>query len=59
VNYWGDEHRSAVGSLNGSEISHKLHREVMLLTPMPGVFQRLVEVFLWDGALLAPLTTRP
>ncbi|MEX1018255.1 MAG: phospholipase D-like domain-containing protein, partial [Litorilinea sp.] len=44
----GDEHWSAVGSLNGSEVSHKLNREVVLLTDVPGVFARLAEVFWWD-----------
>jgi cardiolipin synthase A/B len=37
---WG-----AGGSLNGGEVSHKLNREVALLTGMPGVFERLSELF--------------
>lgn len=41
---------SAVGSLNGGEISHKLNREVVLLTDMAGVYQRLMEVFEYDWA---------
>jgi cardiolipin synthase A/B len=39
---------SAVGSLNGGEISHKLNREVALMTDQPAVYHRLVEVFGWD-----------
>lgn len=46
----GHEQWSAVGSLNGGEVSHKLNREVVLLTDMPGVFLRLSEVFWWDWA---------
>lgn len=41
---------SAVGSLNGGEVSHKLNREVVLLTDRPEVQQRLHEVFEWDWA---------
>ncbi len=44
----GGEHWSAVGSLNGSEVSHKLNREVVVLTDMPGVYARLQSVFDWD-----------
>jgi cardiolipin synthase A/B len=49
----GGEHWSAVGSLNGSEISHKMNREVMLMVEHPLVYERLLEVFLHDWALLA------
>lgn len=47
----GGEQWSAVGSLNGSEISHKLNREVLLLVDHPLVYDRLLEVFLHDWAL--------
>lgn len=47
----GDERWSAVGSLNGSEISHKLNREVVVLTDASPIHERLVEVFEWDWAL--------
>jgi len=47
----GEARWSAVGSLNGSEVSHKLNREVMLLTDMPGVYERLLAVFAWDGVI--------
>ncbi|HRW05188.1 MAG TPA: phospholipase D-like domain-containing protein [Caldilineaceae bacterium] len=46
----GQERWSAVGSLNGGEVSHKLNREVVLLTDMAAIYQRLLEVFLWDWA---------
>jgi len=39
---------SAVGSLNGGEVSHKLNREVVLLTDMQRIYERLREVFEWD-----------
>ncbi|MEZ4661092.1 MAG: phospholipase D-like domain-containing protein [Caldilineaceae bacterium] len=39
---------SAVGSLNGGEISHKMNREVVLLTDQPHVYERLFEVFVHD-----------
>ncbi|MEZ4675486.1 MAG: phospholipase D-like domain-containing protein [Caldilineaceae bacterium] len=42
---------SAVGSLNGGEVSHKLNREVVVLTNMAAVYSRLMEVFEWDWAL--------
>ncbi len=45
---------SAVGSLNGGEISHKVNREVVLFTDQPAVYARLVAVFLHDWALVAP-----
>ena len=46
----GQERWSAAGSLNGGEVSHKLNREVVLLTDMAAIYQRLLEVFLWDWA---------
>ncbi len=42
---------SAVGSLNGGEVSHKLNREAVLLTDLPAVHARLSEVFAWDWSL--------
>jgi hypothetical protein len=39
---------SAVGSLNGGEISHKVNRETVLLVDHPIVYERLLEVFLHD-----------
>jgi phosphatidylserine/phosphatidylglycerophosphate/cardiolipin synthase-like enzyme len=39
---------SAVGSLNGGEVSHKINREVVLLVDHPAVYARLLEVFWWD-----------
>lgn len=44
----GDRYWSAVGSLNGGEISHKLNREVVVITDVTAVYQRLAEVFAWD-----------
>ncbi len=44
----GNEHWSAVGSLNGGEVSYKLNREVVVLTDLAGVYDRLAEVFAWD-----------
>lgn len=44
----GDHSWSAIGSLNGGEISHKLNREVLLITDVVGVYNRLAEVFVWD-----------
>lgn len=46
----GDRYWSAVGSLNGGEISHKLNREVVVITDVAGVYTRLAEVFAWDWA---------
>ena len=46
----GGETWSAVGSLNGSEISHKVNREVVLLTDAAAVYTRLSDVFTWDWA---------
>jgi hypothetical protein len=45
---------SAVGSLNGGEISHKLNREVVLLVDAPAIHARLAQVFAWDWAVSAP-----
>lgn len=42
---------SAVGSLNGGEISRKVNREVMLMVEHPAVYDRLLTVFLHDWAL--------
>lgn len=44
----GQESWSAIGSLNGGEVSHKLNREVVLLTDMERIYERLLEVFAWD-----------
>ncbi|MCC6457217.1 MAG: hypothetical protein IT328_19840 [Caldilineaceae bacterium] len=44
---------SAVGSLNGGEVSHKVNREVVLMVDHPAVYARLPEVFLHDWALVA------
>lgn len=46
----GGERWTAIGSLNGSEISHKLNREVMTLTDTPAIYARLAAVFWWDWA---------
>jgi hypothetical protein len=43
---------SAVGSLNGGEISYKVNREVVLMVNQPLVYDRLLEVFLHDWALV-------
>lgn len=45
---------SAVGSLNGGEVSHKLNREVVLLVDAPAVYARLAEVFAWDWQRVGP-----
>lgn len=42
---------SAVGSLNGSETSYKLNRELVLLVDPPAIYSRLAEVFEHDWAL--------
>jgi hypothetical protein len=44
----GDETWSAIGSLNGGEVSHKLNREMMLMVDDPVVYARLREIFAWD-----------
>jgi cardiolipin synthase A/B len=43
---------SAVGSLNGGEISYKVNREVVLMVNHPAVYNRLLEVFLHDWTLI-------
>jgi len=43
----GDHYWSAVGSLNGGEISHKLNRKVVVVTD-------LAAVFAWDWGQSAP-----
>lgn len=47
----GGERWSAVGSLNGSESSHKINREVVLLVDQPEIYARLADVFEHDWAL--------
>lgn len=47
----GDERWSAVGSLNGGEISHKMNREVVLLMENAPIHSHLVAVFEHDWAL--------
>ena len=47
----GGERWSAVGSLNGSESSHKINREVVLLVDQPDVYTRLLQVFDHDWAM--------
>ncbi len=42
---------TALGSLNGGEVSYKINREVMLMVDAPPVYNRLREVFLHDWAL--------
>ncbi|MCC6453315.1 MAG: hypothetical protein IT328_00080 [Caldilineaceae bacterium] len=42
---------SAVGSLNGGEISYKVNREVVLMVDDPVVYERLLAVFRHDWAL--------
>jgi cardiolipin synthase A/B len=44
----GEETWSAVGSLNGGETSHKLNREIVVMTDLAGVYARLAQVFAWD-----------
>lgn len=46
----GGETWTALGSLNGGEVSHKINREVVLLVDHPTVYDRLLEVFAWDWA---------
>lgn len=43
---------SAVGSLNGGEISYKVNREVVLMVDHPLIYDRFLEVFLHDWALV-------
>ena len=42
----------AVGSLNGGEISYKVNREVVLMVDQPLIYERLLEIFLHDWALV-------
>lgn len=48
----GGEYWSAVGSLNGGEISARLNREVVLLVAQPDIYNRLSAVFQHDWALV-------
>ena len=50
----GGETWSAVGSLNGGEVSFKLNREVVLLLDSPAIFARLHAVFDHDWAISCP-----
>lgn len=43
--YVDGEKWTAVGILNGGEVSHKLNREVVMLTDMEGVYDRIMDVF--------------
>jgi cardiolipin synthase A/B len=43
---------SGLGSLNGGEVSHKINREVVLLVDHSVVYDRLLEVFLHDWAVV-------
>lgn len=47
----GDQRWSAVGSLNGGEVSHKINREVVLLMQNGEIHGRLVALFEHDWAL--------
>ncbi len=47
----GGETWSAVGSLNGGEVSYKLNRELLLLVDLPPIHARLREVFFHDWAM--------
>jgi hypothetical protein len=51
----GNEHWSAVGSLNGGEISNKLNREVVLLVENEGIYARIRDVFEADWASMENL----
>ena len=46
----GGETWTALGSLNGGEVSHKVNREVVMMVDHPAVYDRLAEVFAWDWA---------
>lgn len=46
----GEETWSAIGSLNGGEVSHKLNREVVVVTDLAAIHTRASEVFFWDWA---------
>jgi phosphatidylserine/phosphatidylglycerophosphate/cardiolipin synthase-like enzyme len=41
----GAETWSAIGSLNGGEVSYKLNREVVLMVDHPAIYSRLYAVF--------------
>ena len=43
---------TAVGSLNGGEISHKVNHEVVLMVDHPLVYEHLLAVFLYDWTLV-------
>jgi phosphatidylserine/phosphatidylglycerophosphate/cardiolipin synthase-like enzyme len=43
---------TALGSLNGGEVSHKINREVVLMVDQPAVYARLAEVFFHDWAMV-------
>jgi len=43
---------SAVGTLNGGEISYKVNREVVLMVDQPAIYDRLLSVFLHDCYIL-------
>ena len=47
----GGETWTALGSLNGGEVCHKINREVVLLVDQPMVYARLQAVFLHDWEL--------
>jgi len=49
----GGQWWSAVGSLNGGEVSHKLNREVVLMVEHPEIYARLYSVFERDWELSA------
>ena len=46
----GRETWSAVGSLNGGEVSHKLNQKCCSWWTRPAIYNRLAEVFAWDWA---------
>ena len=50
----GDETWTALGSLNGGEVSHKINREVVLMVDAPAVYDRLRALFLHDSAPTRP-----
>ena len=47
----GAETWSAIGSLNGGEVSYKLNREVVLMVDYPAIYSRLYAVFDHDWGL--------
>jgi phosphatidylserine/phosphatidylglycerophosphate/cardiolipin synthase-like enzyme len=50
----GNQTWSAVGSLNGGEVSFKLNRELVLLLDSPAIYYRLHVVFDHDWSVTAP-----